>query len=109
MSKLEILTERLGATLLRWDGGRLKLSSSLSFSKLTQQAEQACAQFGNTTAPPPPPLEQRLNAFIKLRRTPVQMQLCDWRLVAWGLGKVRTSIPRTKNENFSHLISMGYQ
>ncbi len=25
------------------------------------------------------------------------------------LGKVRTSIPRTKNENFSHLISMGYQ
>ncbi|WP_411684661.1 hypothetical protein [Aeromonas caviae] len=24
-------------------------------------------------------------------------------------GKVRTSIPRTKNENFSHLISMGYQ
>lgn len=85
MSKLEILTERLGATLLRWDGGRLKLSSSLSFSKLTQQAEQACAQFGNTTAPPPPPLEQRLNAFIKLRRTPVQMQLCDWRLVAWGL------------------------
>ncbi len=24
------------------------------------------------------------------------------------LGKVRTSIPRTKNENFSHLISMGY-
>ena len=23
-----------------------------------------------------PPLEQRLNAFIKLRRTPVQMQLC---------------------------------
>ncbi len=26
-----------------------------------------------------------------------------------SLGKVRTSIPRTKNENFSHLISMGYQ
>nr|WP_324042353.1 CusA/CzcA family heavy metal efflux RND transporter [Aeromonas caviae] len=26
-----------------------------------------------------------------------------------ALGKVRTSIPRTKNENFSHLISMGYQ
>ncbi|MFM5343218.1 hypothetical protein ACEUBQ_00750 [Aeromonas veronii] len=26
-----------------------------------------------------------------------------------GIGKVRTSIPRTKNENFSHLISMGYQ
>ncbi len=26
-----------------------------------------------------------------------------------NLGKVRTSIPRTKNENFSHLISMGYQ
>ncbi len=25
------------------------------------------------------------------------------------LRKVRTSIPRTKNENFSHLISMGYQ
>ena len=25
------------------------------------------------------------------------------------LGKVRTSIPRTKNENFSHLISIGYQ
>ncbi len=25
------------------------------------------------------------------------------------LGKVRTSSPRTKNENFSHLISMGYQ
>ncbi|WP_324034695.1 hypothetical protein [Aeromonas caviae] len=25
------------------------------------------------------------------------------------LGKVRTSIPRKKNENFSHLISMGYQ
>ncbi len=25
------------------------------------------------------------------------------------LGKVRTSIPRTKNENFSHLISMGNQ
>ncbi|MFM4772470.1 hypothetical protein ACK3YJ_09950 [Aeromonas caviae] len=25
------------------------------------------------------------------------------------LGKVRTSIPRTINENFSHLISMGYQ
>ncbi|WP_335827297.1 hypothetical protein [Aeromonas veronii] len=25
-----------------------------------------------------------------------------------ALGKVRTSIPRTKNENFSHLISMGY-
>ena len=25
------------------------------------------------------------------------------------LGKVRTSIPRTKNENFSHLISMCYQ
>ncbi|MXQ72250.1 hypothetical protein [Aeromonas caviae] len=25
------------------------------------------------------------------------------------LWKVRTSIPRTKNENFSHLISMGYQ
>ncbi|WP_155488325.1 multicopper oxidase domain-containing protein, partial [Aeromonas caviae] len=24
-------------------------------------------------------------------------------------GKVRTSIPRTKNENFSHLISIGYQ
>lgn len=85
MSKLENLTERLGATLLRWDGGRIQLSPSLSFSKLTQQAEQACAQFGNTTAPPPPPLEQRLNAFIKLRRTPVQMQLCDWRLVAWGL------------------------
>jgi len=85
MSRLEKLTEQLGATLLRWDGGRLKLSSSLSFSKLTQQAEQACAQFGNTTAPPPPPLEQRLNAFIKLRRTPVQMQLRDWRLVAWGL------------------------
>ncbi|MFM5768693.1 hypothetical protein [Aeromonas caviae] len=31
----------------------------------------------------------------------------DWEQVA--LGKVRTSIPRTKNENFSHLISMGYQ
>ncbi|MBP4057692.1 recombinase family protein [Aeromonas sp. Prich7-2] len=29
--------------------------------------------------------------------------------VAKQLGKVRTSIPRTKNENFSHLISMGYQ
>ncbi|MFQ2709305.1 plasmid mobilization protein [Aeromonas caviae] len=28
-------------------------------------------------------------------------------LIHW-LGKVRTSIPRTKNENFSHLISMGY-
>ena len=28
---------------------------------------------------------------------------------ARSLGKVRTSIPRTKNENFSHLISMGYQ
>ncbi len=27
----------------------------------------------------------------------------------YDLGKVRTSIPRTKNENFSHLISMGYQ
>ena len=27
----------------------------------------------------------------------------------FNLGKVRTSIPRTKNENFSHLISMGYQ
>ena len=26
-----------------------------------------------------------------------------------ALGKVRTSIPRTKNENFSHLISMGCQ
>lgn len=26
-----------------------------------------------------------------------------------ALGKVRTSIPRTKNENFSHLISMVYQ
>ncbi|WP_139700366.1 hypothetical protein [Aeromonas caviae] len=26
-----------------------------------------------------------------------------------SLRKVRTSIPRTKNENFSHLISMGYQ
>ena len=26
-----------------------------------------------------------------------------------NLRKVRTSIPRTKNENFSHLISMGYQ
>ncbi len=25
------------------------------------------------------------------------------------LGKVRTSIPRTINENFSHLISIGYQ
>lgn len=85
MSRLEKLTERLDATLLRWDDGRIKLSSSLSFSKLTQQAEQACAQFGNTTAPPAPPLEQRLNAFIKLRRTPVQMQLRDWRLVAWGL------------------------
>ena len=31
----------------------------------------------------------------------------DW--VQEKLGKVRTSIPRTKNENFSHLISMGYQ
>ncbi|WP_429069937.1 hypothetical protein [Aeromonas veronii] len=30
-------------------------------------------------------------------------------LVSNFLGKVRTSIPRTKNENFSHLISMGYQ
>ncbi len=30
-------------------------------------------------------------------------------LVRDQLGKVRTSIPRTKNENFSHLISMGYQ
>ncbi|WP_133280075.1 hypothetical protein [Aeromonas caviae] len=29
--------------------------------------------------------------------------------LAQALGKVRTSIPRTKNENFSHLISMGYQ
>ncbi|WP_324031310.1 hypothetical protein [Aeromonas caviae] len=28
---------------------------------------------------------------------------------SFRLGKVRTSIPRTKNENFSHLISMGYQ
>ncbi|WP_201957556.1 hypothetical protein [Aeromonas caviae] len=34
----------------------------------------------------------------------------DWaEKVACELGKVRTSIPRTKNENFSHLISMGYQ
>ncbi|WP_240533626.1 hypothetical protein [Aeromonas veronii] len=31
----------------------------------------------------------------------------QWELLL--LGKVRTSIPRTKNENFSHLISMGYQ
>ncbi|MEH8245718.1 hypothetical protein Q7I21_06795 [Aeromonas veronii] len=31
------------------------------------------------------------------------------RKVVYDLGKVRTSIPRTKNENFSHLISMGYQ
>ena len=30
-------------------------------------------------------------------------------MAAKDLGKVRTSIPRTKNENFSHLISMGYQ
>ncbi len=30
-------------------------------------------------------------------------------LAALMIGKVRTSIPRTKNENFSHLISMGYQ
>ncbi|WP_223936948.1 hypothetical protein, partial [Aeromonas caviae] len=31
------------------------------------------------------------------------------RMALESLGKVRTSIPRTKNENFSHLISMGYQ
>ncbi|MGU5704179.1 hypothetical protein ACV1C5_21860 [Aeromonas caviae] len=37
--------------------------------------------------------------------------LGDWGGAYAGLiqGKVRTSIPRTKNENFSHLISMGYQ
>ena len=31
------------------------------------------------------------------------------RLMQVAQRKVRTSIPRTKNENFSHLISMGYQ
>ncbi|QHQ50874.1 YkvA family protein [Aeromonas media] len=35
--------------------------------------------------------------------------LDDLSVITSALGKVRTSIPRTKNENFSHLISMGYQ
>ncbi len=34
---------------------------------------------------------------------------CSFKEQLESLGKVRTSIPRTKNENFSHLISMGYQ
>lgn len=38
-----------------------------------------------------------------------EMYLKDGSLNVELLGKVRTSIPRTKNENFSHLISMGYQ
>ncbi|WP_080990084.1 helix-hairpin-helix domain-containing protein [Aeromonas caviae] len=37
----------------------------------------------------------------------VDFNECD--RISVALGKVRTSIPRTKNENFSHLISMGYQ
>ncbi len=37
-------------------------------------------------------------------------QILPWQnMVCTDLGKVRTSIPRTKNENFSHLISMVYQ
>ncbi|GJA21188.1 hypothetical protein KAM336_42090 [Aeromonas caviae] len=40
----------------------------------------------------------------------IEQNSCTWKpeTEIHILGKVRTSIPRTKNENFSHLISMGY-
>ncbi len=38
-----------------------------------------------------------------------KMIICIRDLLLSKLRKVRTSIPRTINENFSHLISMGYQ
>jgi hypothetical protein len=44
---------------------------------------------------------------IGLARKGTQVDFVNY--VPTLLRKVRTSIPRTINENFSHLISMGYQ
>ncbi len=52
---------------------------------------------------------QYLTEAQKLRLLTLQGQLQECIRLHSLLGKVRTSIPRTKNENFSHLISMGYQ
>lgn len=81
----ESVAATLISTLDRLDAAWARKAGSLGFARLQQRAAGMAEQFGNLAAPPEPPLQQRINAFAKLRQHPEQMVSRDWRLIAWGL------------------------
>ena len=81
----ESISAGLASTLDRLDFAWARKAGALGFAKLQQRAAGVAEQFGNLAAPPEPPLQQRINAFAKLRQQPEQMVSRDWRLIAWGL------------------------
>jgi hypothetical protein len=52
--------------------------------KLQQQVDWLAQRF-QQVAPPPPPLQQRLDALARLRRGEPDLSRRDWALIAWGL------------------------
>lgn len=79
------LGAKLEETLSRLSQLREKRAQALTFPKLHQRVADVSASFGDQGSPPAPPQQQRIAAFVKLRRNPAEVGARDWRLIAWGL------------------------
>jgi len=82
---LQALSHELSQTLGRFgrDSEGILLTARQP-EKLKQQVERLAVLF-EQGAPPPPPLQMRLQALARLRRGAVDLSLREWTLISWGL------------------------